>query len=172
MESSFSSIMIATYQKKLAVPALSYVVPSFPSSLRRPLPASFSLFHVFPRRAVALLSLSVLLWFFLFPLLWQCRVEARALYRLANHPPLALKDYCLGSYHEKLGSWACLLPPQSCFTCPFSNLFSVALCSEVRLLFCCGLCFILVDEFYQFCDVFLAKNKAFSGVGLVNVPLD
>lgn len=66
------------------------------------MPASFSLFHVFPRRAVALLSLSVLLGFFVFPLLWQCRVEARALYRLANCPPLALKDSYLGSYHEKL----------------------------------------------------------------------
>lgn len=78
---------------------------------------------------------------------------------------------CLGVSWDA-GVVACA-PMQSCFTCPFSSSFSVALCSEVRLLFCCGLCFILVDKFYQFCEyVSLAKNKAFSSVGLVNAPLD
>lgn len=107
---------------------------------------------------VALLSLSV--FFSDFSSSHFCGsagVEARALYRLDNCPPLALKDSCLGWPLEELGSWACATR-QSSYICPFNNPVSLWCLGQ---LLCCGLCFVLVDEVYWFCEyISLAKRKA------------
>lgn len=135
---------------------LSYVVPSSPSSLSNHFPAfhlSMSFLDV-----VALLSLSV--FFSDFSSSHFCGsagVEARALYRLNNCPPFALKDSCLGWPLEELGSWACATR-QSSYICPFNNPVSLWCLGQ---LLCCGLCFVSVDEVYWFCEyISLAKRKA------------
>lgn len=108
--------------------------------------------------AVALLFLSVLFSdAFSSHFRGSAGVEARAVCRLGNCPPLALKDSHLGWPSEELGSWACATR-QNSYICPFNSPVSLW---YLGLLLCYGVCFILVDRFYQFCEyVSLAKNKA------------